>query len=190
MEPGPISEVDVIEPARPGRRRRFTAEEKRKIVEETAVPGQNVLSVSRWYGVSPSQVSKWRRLVEEGTMSSLGADEAGVPQSEAKALKGRIGKLERLLGRKTLKNEILKEVIKIGRERSGGAPESGTVSTEKRFRPSVSTYFGHSYSFSVSPSLGAGTFFVSRGASFIVLVCPSANQTRTMHLLQEFISRF
>ena len=65
MEPGPISEVEVIEPARQGRRRRFTAEEKRKIVEETAVPGQSVSSVSRRYGVSPSQVFKWRRLVDE-----------------------------------------------------------------------------------------------------------------------------
>ena len=64
MEPGLNPEVEVIEPARPGRRRRFTAEEKRRIVEETAVPGQSVSSVSRRYGVSPSQVFKWRRLVE------------------------------------------------------------------------------------------------------------------------------
>ena len=56
MEPGLNPEVEVIEPARPGRRRRFTEEEKRKIVEETAVPGQSVSSVSRRYGVSPSQV--------------------------------------------------------------------------------------------------------------------------------------
>jgi len=117
MEPGLNPEVEVIEPARPGRRRRFTAEEKRKIVEETVVPGQSVSSVSRRYGVSPSQVFKWRRLVDEGTMSSLGADEGVVPESEAKALKGRIRELERLLGRKTLENEILKEAIEIGREK-------------------------------------------------------------------------
>jgi transposase len=57
----------VIEPARPGRRRRYSAEDKRRIVEETRTPGQSVSSVSRRYGVSPSQVFKWRRLVEEGT---------------------------------------------------------------------------------------------------------------------------
>ena len=82
------------------------------------VPRQRVSSVSRRYGVSPSQVFKWRRLVDEGTMSSLGADEAVVPESEAKALKGRIRELERLLGRKTLENEILKEAIEIGREKN------------------------------------------------------------------------
>ena len=98
MEPGPIPEVEVIEPARPGRRRRYSAEDKRRIVEETRVPGQSVSSVSRRFGVSPSQVFKWRRLVEEGTMSVLGADEAVVPESDVKELKGRIRELERLLG--------------------------------------------------------------------------------------------
>jgi transposase len=117
MEPGPIPEVEVIEPARPGRRRRFTADEKRRIVEETTVPGHSVSSVSRRYGVSPSQVFKWRRLVEEGTMSSLGADEPVVPESEVKMLKGRIRELERLLGRKTLETEILKDAIEIAREK-------------------------------------------------------------------------
>ena len=117
MELGPIPEVEVISPARPGRRRRYTAEEKRRIVEETKAPGQSVSAVSRRYGVSTSQVFKWRRLVEEGTMSSLGADEPVVPESEAKALKGRIRELERLLGRKTLENEILKEAIEVAREK-------------------------------------------------------------------------
>ena len=117
MEPGPIPEVEVIEPARPGRRRRYSAEDKRRIVEETRTPGQSVSSVSRRYGVSPSQVFKWRRLVEEGTMSILGAEEPVVPESDVKVLKGRIRELERLLGRKTLENEILKDAIEIAREK-------------------------------------------------------------------------
>jgi transposase len=117
MELGTGPEVEVITPARPGRRRRFTADEKRRIVEETTTPGQSVSAVSRRYGVSASQVFKWRRLVEEGTMSSLGADEPVVPESEVKALKGKIRELERLLGRKTLENEILKDAIEIAREK-------------------------------------------------------------------------
>jgi transposase len=117
MEPRPIPEVEVIEPARPGRRRRYSAEDKRRIVEETRVPGHSVSSVSRRYGVSSSQVFKWRRLVEEGTMSILGADEPMVPESDVKVLKGRIRELERLLGRKTLENEILKDAIEIAREK-------------------------------------------------------------------------
>ena len=117
MEPGTSPEVEVFSPARPGRRRRYTAEEKRRIVEETKAPGQSVSAVSRRYGVSTSQVFKWRRLVEEGTMSSLGADEPVVPESEVKALKGKIRELERLLGRKTLENEILKDAIEVAREK-------------------------------------------------------------------------
>jgi transposase len=81
------------------------------------VPGQSVSSVSRRFGVSPSQVFKWRRLVEEGTMSVLDADESVVPESDVKVLKGRIRELERLLGRKTLENEILKDAIEIAREK-------------------------------------------------------------------------
>ena len=117
MELGTSPEVEVISPARPGRRRRYTAEEKRRIVEETKVPGQSVSAVSRRFGVSPSQLFKWRRLVEEGTMSSLGADEPVVPESEVKVLKNRIRELERLLGRKTLENEVLKDAIEIAREK-------------------------------------------------------------------------
>jgi transposase len=117
MSTGLDPEVEVIAPARPGRRRRFSAEEKRKIVEETMVPGHSVSSVSRRYGVSASQVFKWRRLVEEGTMSSLGADGSVVPESEMKSLKARVRELERLLGRKTMENEILKEAIEVGREK-------------------------------------------------------------------------
>jgi len=117
MEIGTRPEVEVIEPARRGRRRLYSAEEKRKIVEETMVPGQSVSSVSRRFGVSPSLVFRWRRLAEEGTMSSLGADESVVAQSEVKVLKARVRELERLLGRKTMEAEILKEGIEIAREK-------------------------------------------------------------------------
>lgn len=117
MSTGFDSEVEVIAPARVGRRRRFTADEKRKIVEETTVPGQSVSAVSRRYGVSPSMLFRWRRLAEEGTMSSLGADESVVPESEMKALKARVRELERLLGRKTMENEILKDAIEVAREK-------------------------------------------------------------------------
>jgi transposase-like protein len=78
----------VIEPARPGRHRRRSAEENRRIVEETTAPGQSVSSVSRRYGVSSSQVFRGRRLVDEGTMSVLmsvlGADESGSPSRTSK----------------------------------------------------------------------------------------------------------
>ncbi|QQR45744.1 hypothetical protein JKA73_06330 [Myxococcus xanthus] len=46
--------------------------------------------------------------------SSLpGADEAVVPESEVKRLQAQVRELERLLGKKTLENEILKEALEL-----------------------------------------------------------------------------
>src|SRR3954463_7758247 len=82
-------EVEVIDNPRVGRRRRFTAEEKRAFVEEAARPGNSVSQVARRHNLSPSMLFSWRRLMEQGSMSSLGADEAVVPESEVKQLTAR-----------------------------------------------------------------------------------------------------
>jgi transposase len=87
MDLGQIDEVEVIPPSKPDRRRRFTADEKRKMVEEVSAPGQSISAVARRYGLSPGLLFRWRRLAEAGTMSSLDADEEVVPESEAKALR-------------------------------------------------------------------------------------------------------
>ena len=110
-------EVEVIDNPRVGRRRRFTAEEKRAFVEEAERPGNSISQVARRYNLSPSLLFSWRRLMEQGSMSSLGAEEAVVPESEVKQLKARVRELERLLGKKTLENEILKDAIEIAREK-------------------------------------------------------------------------
>ena len=109
--------VELIDFRRRGPRRRFSAEQKRALLAEADEPGSSVSAVARKHGISPSLMFRWRRLGEEGAMSSLGADEAVVPESEAKQLRARIRELERLLGRKTLENEILKEGIEIAREK-------------------------------------------------------------------------
>jgi len=110
-------EIEVIEPARPGRRRRFSAEEKRKILAESEMPGSSISLAGRRYGISTSLLFKWRRLMEEGTLSSLGSEERVVPESELKQLKAKVRELERMLGRKTMEVEILKEAVRIGREK-------------------------------------------------------------------------
>jgi transposase len=110
-------DVEVIENPRAGRRRRFSADEKRAFLEEVDRPGNSVSSVARKHGLSPSLLFRWRRLAEEGSMSSLGADEGVVGESEVKQLKARVRELERQLGRKTLEVEILKDAIEIAREK-------------------------------------------------------------------------
>jgi transposase len=112
-----IPEVEVIQPPRAGRRRIYSAEEKRRMLDEAAAPGSSVSEVARRYGVSPSLLFRWRRLMDEGSLTSLDAGENVVPQSEVKQLQGQIRELERLLGRKTLENEILRDAVRIGREK-------------------------------------------------------------------------
>ena len=45
----------------PGRRRRWSAEERSRIVEETLAPGACVSEVARRWQVCPQQVFGWRR---------------------------------------------------------------------------------------------------------------------------------
>jgi len=99
------------------RRRRWAPAEKRAIVEETYQPGMTVSYVARKHGIAPSQLFYWRRRMEEGALIGVGSEETVVPESEARALKGRIRELERVLGKKTVENEILKEAVKLGREK-------------------------------------------------------------------------
>jgi transposase len=110
-------EVQVIEPPRPGRRRYYTAQEKLNFLQEAEAPGGSMSAVARMYGVSPSQLFRWRRFRDEGTLTSLGAGEAVVPESELKSLQAQVRELQRLLGKKTLENEILREALEIARSK-------------------------------------------------------------------------
>ncbi len=99
------------------RRRRFTAEQKRAIIEEAEQPGMSISIVARKYGINPSQVFKWRRLMQEGALVAAGSEDQVVPLSEVKELKNEIRELQRLLGKKTMEVEILKDAIRIAREK-------------------------------------------------------------------------
>jgi len=101
----------------PERRRRWAPADKKAMVYETYEPGMTVSSVARKHGISPAQLFNWRRSLEEGALAGVGSEEKVVPISEVKKLEERIRRLERLLGQKTEETEILKEMIKIGREK-------------------------------------------------------------------------
>lgn len=95
------------------RRRRWSREEKVAIVQETYAPGMSVSMVARHHGVAPNQVFQWRRLYAEGALSAVGAGEEVVPASEYKALQHQVRELQRLLGKKTLENEILRDALEV-----------------------------------------------------------------------------
>lgn len=99
------------------RRRRWAAEEKRAIVEEAEQLGASISSVARKYGINPNQLFHWRRLIQQGSLSAVRADEEVVPVSEVKQMRARVRELERLLGKKTMEAEILKEALELSREK-------------------------------------------------------------------------
>lgn len=99
------------------RRRRWSLEEKRSIIQETYLPGMSLSLVARKYDINPSQLFTWRRHMEEGGLQGIQSEEGVVPKSQVKELERRVRELERILGRKTLENEILREAVKIGREK-------------------------------------------------------------------------
>jgi transposase len=124
-------EVVVISPSQHGRRRTYSAAEKQRILAEVAEPGASVNSVARRWRISPSVVFRWRKLHEEGGLRGLHADEPVVPESEVKQLRVQVRELQRLLGKKTMETEILKDALELARSKklllpsSSSKPEGG-----------------------------------------------------------------
>jgi transposase-like protein len=104
-----FSKVEVITGV--ARRRRFTTEQKLSVANETLQPGMSISYVARRHGLSPSLVFRWRQLMSEGRKEAVRVDEGVVAASEVRRLEERIRELERLLGRKTMEVEILKEAL-------------------------------------------------------------------------------
>ncbi len=124
-----FSRVEVITGV--GRRRRFTTEQKLAVVAETMQPGMSISYVARRHGLSPSLVFRWRRLMSDGGREAVRADDEVVAAAELRRLEERVRDLERMLGRKTLEVEILKEAHDLARARkaislSGSAPRDGS----------------------------------------------------------------
>ena len=110
-----MGQIEVITSVQ--RRRRWTPEEKRALLEEAEHPGSSVSAVARKNGVNPNQMFHWRKLMREGALVAVGADDQVVPATEVKQLKAQIRELERLLGKKTMEAEILRDAIRIAREK-------------------------------------------------------------------------
>jgi transposase len=99
------------------RRRRWSAQEKKAFVAESEQPGMSVSAVARKYGIHPNQLFSWRKLVQEGGFTAVRAGEEVVPLSEARELRSQVRELQRLLGKKTMEVEILRDAIRIAREK-------------------------------------------------------------------------
>ncbi len=89
------------------RRRRYSAEQKLALVDETMQPGMTVSAVARLRGVFASLLFKWRQLVPKGGQVIVIC---------ARELELRVRELDRLLGRKTMEIEV-KEALTATREK-------------------------------------------------------------------------
>jgi transposase len=69
----PPNRIEVVTSVQ--RRRRWTASEKVRMVEETFAPGMTVSLVARQHGVAPNQLFTWRRLVAQGSLTAAGSGE-------------------------------------------------------------------------------------------------------------------
>lgn len=55
--------------------------------------------------------------MEEGALTGVACEEKVVPESELKKAHDRIRRLENILGRKTEEVEVLREAVRLGREK-------------------------------------------------------------------------
>ena len=81
--------------------RSFSLEFKRRVVEELMSGESRPAQLCRRHNISPSLLYHWKRQYSRGKFSN--------EPTEEDALKDRVEKLERLVGRLTLENEFLKK---------------------------------------------------------------------------------
>jgi len=105
--------------------RTFSLEFKRQLVEELLSGESRAAQLCRRHNITPSLLQHWKKQYSRGKFNNEPTEEA--------ALKDRIEKLERLVGRLTLENEFLKRGLqhslnqshRNGRSSPGLSPASG-----------------------------------------------------------------
>ena len=104
-----MANVEIITDG--GRRRRWSAAEKVRIVEETLEDRTSISVVARRNGVAPNLLYRWRRLMLDGGAVAVAEDDDVTSNRMVREMESRIRELERQLGRKTLEAEILREAL-------------------------------------------------------------------------------
>ena len=100
------------------RNRRYVSKaEKVRIVEESYSSDIGTAEISRINKIGLSSLIRWRRQYCEGGKMSVNSDDEVVSKKEHQKLQQEYRKMERLLGRSTAQNEVLKEAVIIAREK-------------------------------------------------------------------------
>jgi len=104
--------------------RSFSLEFKRRVVEELLSGESRPAQLCRRYNISSSILYHWKRQYSRGKFNNEPTEEA--------ALRDRIEKLERLVGRLTLENEFLKRGLQNSLSqavRNGKSSRGGNISS-------------------------------------------------------------
>jgi transposase len=98
-------------------RRKFTATFKQQVVEELLSESSTLAQLSRRYDISSGLIVHWKKRYEGGGLIE------GPSQSE-KVLLARNAELERMVGRLTMENELLKKAVQytVQRRRENSSP--------------------------------------------------------------------
>jgi len=86
-----------------GTRRRFSAAFKRQVVEEVLAGVSTQAQVCRRYELCPTLVRSWKEQYAQGQLAD--------PEQAGQSLQQRLQELERLVGRLTLENALLKRAV-------------------------------------------------------------------------------
>ena len=104
--------------------RSFSVEFKRQVVEELQSGESRPAQLCRRHNISPSLLYHWKRQYSRGKFNNEPTEEA--------ALKDRIEKLERLVGKFTLENEFLKKRLQHSlsqSQRNGKSSSTSVISS-------------------------------------------------------------
>ena len=101
LKPEVVHRLEVITGT--GRRRRFSEDDKARVIAETLVPGAVVSEVARRYGLTPQQLFGWRRQARRPAAASTDTEALQfVPAVvEAPLSRGAVHRRERKRTRKT-----------------------------------------------------------------------------------------
>jgi Transposase len=73
----------IVPPAREGHRRKFSENDKRRIVEEAAQPGANLSAVARRYGIAARVLFRWKQELAPPVFVSVQVTDADTILSSA-----------------------------------------------------------------------------------------------------------
>lgn len=101
-------------------RRKFTVAFKRQVVEELLSRASTLGQLSRRLDVSSGLVLHWKKRYEEGGL-------AEGPSGNEKELRSRVEQLERMVGRLTMENDLLKKAVEftVRRRKESSLPITG-----------------------------------------------------------------